>query len=195
MADKKKLLEQRKELKNKKPSFRRHDSHKKHKLKSNWRRPKGLQNKLRLNKRGYGTKVSTGWGSPKAVKGLHPSGLEPVRVNNVNDLKEVDKKEQGVIIASAVGDRKRVQIIEEAKKQDIKILNLDPDKYMEKVEKRLKKQKAEKKEREDRKKKTEKEAEKEAEKQEEKEEKEEELSEEEKKKQEKKEKDKVLTKK
>lgn len=192
-----KKLEQRKEKKSKKPKFKRHDSHKNKKLSGSWRRPRGLQSKLRLGKRGYGRKVSTGWGSPKEVRGLHPSGLEPVNVSNVNDLAGLDKKSQGAVVSSRVGDRKRLAIIKEAKKKDIKILNFDADKYASRVEKRLKAQKEEREELEKKRKAAEKKAKKEEKEKEESEEdsSDEELSQEEKKKQEKKEKDKVLTKK
>jgi large subunit ribosomal protein L32e len=135
------LLEQRKELKNKKPDFSRHDSHKNKKLGSSWRRPKGLQNKLRLNKRGYGKPVSTGYGSPKAVRGLHPSGYEPIRVHNTDDVDDVDPETQGIIIASNVGDRKRATIIEHAQDNDIEILNLDGDAKLQRIEEAMEERK------------------------------------------------------
>ncbi|MFQ6119435.1 MAG: eL32 family ribosomal protein, partial [Methanosarcinales archaeon] len=40
--DKKRLLKVRKKQKKKKPKFKRTDSHKKKKLKDNWRKPRGL---------------------------------------------------------------------------------------------------------------------------------------------------------
>ncbi len=42
---------------------------------------------------------------------------------NVNDLKTVDKENQVARIGSNVGGRKRVQILEEAEKLGVKILN------------------------------------------------------------------------
>ena len=48
MTEQKKLLEKRKESKNKKPIFRRKDIHKKSKIGKAWRKAKGLQNKQRL---------------------------------------------------------------------------------------------------------------------------------------------------
>ena len=47
----KELLELKKKIKKKKPNFTRQETHKKSKLKKKWRRPKGIQSKLRLNKR------------------------------------------------------------------------------------------------------------------------------------------------
>ena len=51
--EKKDLLEFRKKIKAKKPNFIRQDAHKKGEIKKKWRRPKGLQSKMRLHKRGY----------------------------------------------------------------------------------------------------------------------------------------------
>ncbi len=157
--DKEELLKKRKELKNKKPDFTRTDSHKKDRIGNSWRNPRGLQNKMRLNKRGYNKCVRTGWGSPKAVKGLHPTGLEPIRVHNTNDLEDIDEELQGIIIASNVGDRKRVKIIEEAQERDISILNLDGDEYLEKVEQKIEKRQEKRKKREEKRKEREKQAE------------------------------------
>lgn len=117
------LLKTRKKQKSKKPTFKRTDSHKKKKLDENWRRPRGLQSKLRKRIASKGAVVQVGYGSPRAVRGLHPSGLEDVLVRNLNDLQLIDPEYQAARIARTVGVRKRQMIEDIAKDREIKILN------------------------------------------------------------------------
>jgi len=123
----KRLLNTRKQQKSKKPTFKRTDSHKKKKLDDNWRRPRGLQSKLRRRFASKGAVVQVGYGSPKAVRGLHPSGFEEVMVRNQNDLQPIDPSYQAARIARTVGVRKRQMIEEIAKSREIKILNPLPE--------------------------------------------------------------------
>lgn len=113
----------RKQQKSKKPAFRRADGHKKKKLDVNWRRPRGLQGKLRKRIAAKGAVVQIGYGSPRAVKGLHPSGFEDVLVRNPNDLQSINPEDQAARIARTVGVRKRLIIEEIAADRGIKILN------------------------------------------------------------------------
>ncbi len=101
------------------------DSHKKKKLEDKWRRPKGIQNKRRLNKRGYAPVVKSGYQSAKDEKGLI-KGLLPIMINNITDLNALDNKTQGAIMAN-VGAKKLVLLLEEAKKLNIIVLNLKLD--------------------------------------------------------------------
>ena len=123
----KRLLNTRKQQKSKKPAFKRTDSHKKKKLDENWRRPRGLQSKLRRRFASKGAVVQVGYGSPKAVRGLHPSGFEEVMVRNQGDLQPIDPSYQAARIARTVGVRKRQMIEEIAKSREIKILNPLPE--------------------------------------------------------------------
>jgi len=139
------LIIKRKAMKAKKPIFRRQDSHKKSRLGSGWRKPKGLHSKVRLCKKGYCRSVSTGYGSPKNVAGLSREGLVKVNIASVNDLNIIDNKIQGVIINSSVGNKKRLDIIKTAKEKNIMILNLkDPEKYAAKIEDAMKKKRQDK---------------------------------------------------
>lgn len=111
----------------KKPKFWRKDWNKKIKLGSKrksirkWRRPTGLDNKNRLTRKGRAKAVNIGWGNAKKDKGKI-NGLVPIRVENVEQLKNVDKKVNGIIVAS-VGKKKKQEIIQQAEKDGIKILN------------------------------------------------------------------------
>ncbi|MBW3013742.1 50S ribosomal protein L32e [Candidatus Woesearchaeota archaeon] len=146
MADKKALLEQRKKTKAKKPSFIYQDAHKKIALPKKWRRPRGLHSKIRLNKRGYRRKIQIGWKSPVLVRGLHPSGYAPVLISNVSDVALLDKNQHGIILSSTLGAKKKAQVIEEAGKKGITILNIkDPKKYLEDQKKKFEDKKGQKK--------------------------------------------------
>ncbi len=115
------LLTQRKRVG--KPQFNRQDYHKKKRTPTSWREPRGGLSKQRRGVKGKGPKVEAGFRTPEAVRGLHPSGFEEVRVHNVDDLEGVDGDTQAVRIASKVGARKRERIEEEAEDAGIRVLN------------------------------------------------------------------------
>jgi large subunit ribosomal protein L32e len=117
-------LRLRKRVKKKKPNFVRHESWRYTRLKENWRKPRGLDNKMRRKIKGWPPTVSIGYRGPKVARGLHPSGYREVLVCNPTDLKKVDPKTQAIRISHTVGKRKRTRIITEARKKKIIILNL-----------------------------------------------------------------------
>jgi large subunit ribosomal protein L32e len=106
-----------------KPQFFRQDYHKKKRTPTSWRRPRGGLSKQRKGLKSRGPKVAAGFRTPKAVRGLHPSGFEDVLVHNTDDLESVDADTQAVRIASTVGGRKRAKIEEAADEQGIRVLN------------------------------------------------------------------------
>jgi len=118
-----KVLKLRKRVKAKKPNFVRQESWKYVRLKENWRRPHGLDNKVRKRFKGWPARVSAGYRGPKNARALHPSGFEEVLVYNADGLKQIDPGTQAARIAHTVGQRKRVQILTEARKKKIVVLN------------------------------------------------------------------------
>jgi large subunit ribosomal protein L32e len=122
-SESQRLLKVRKKQKAKKPNFVQTDLHKKKRLKNTWRRPKGLHNKKRRHILGKGEMARVGYGSPVAVKGLHPSGFQDVLMSRVQDLDELDPSTQAVRIARTVGQRKRMDIVKKARSLGLKILN------------------------------------------------------------------------
>jgi len=115
------LLRVRARQKAKKPEFNFHDSHKKKRLGTSWRKPRGLHNKLRQQVAAKGKLVRPGFGSPAAVRGFHPSGMPEVLVNNVAELSRAEGC--AVRIASAVGMKKRLEIQAKAAEMGLKVLN------------------------------------------------------------------------
>ncbi len=85
-----------------------------------WRRPRGIDLDKGLN---HGFRPKTGYRNEKKIRGTHPSGYIEVRVENVNQLEQINNKTQAIKIGSTVGKRKRNQIVESANKKGIWILN------------------------------------------------------------------------
>jgi large subunit ribosomal protein L32e len=129
-----KAVELREQVKRNKPKFVRQESWRFKRLKENWRRPRGLDNKMRRKIKGWPPTVNTGYRGPKVARGLHPSGYREVLVFNLKELKGIDPKTQAIRIAHAVGNRKRAKILVEARKKKITILNLKEIKEVAKKE-------------------------------------------------------------
>lgn len=173
--------------------FLRKDTHKKTKVGMKWRKPKGHQNKKRLHVKGHAAIVKPGYGTEK--RHTNTQGQQIIKISSLEELKTINPKTQSALIMR-LGAKKKLLIVEEAKKLKITITNLNVKKYEE-----TRKQKLEKKQQTSKTRK-EKEAEKKAEiekkledkKKKEAETKTDEESAEEKKKKEKEEKDKILTK-
>ncbi|WP_088336245.1 50S ribosomal protein L32e [Methanopyrus sp. KOL6] len=121
--EEKRLLKLREELKRKKPKFRRQEWHRYKRLGEKWRRPKGRHSKMRRKLKNRPKMPNPGYGSPKKVRGLHPSGYEEVLVYNPKDLEKIDPKRQAARIASRVGKRKRQEILDKAEELGIVVLN------------------------------------------------------------------------
>ncbi|MFH1327424.1 MAG: 50S ribosomal protein L32e [Candidatus Bathyarchaeota archaeon] len=119
----KSLLKLREKAKANKPSFIRQESWRYKRVKKRWRRPKGIDSKMRVSKKGWPRSPKTGYMAPKKARGLHPSGRFEVLVHNLRDLKNVDSEKKAVRIAHTVGKRKRLGLLEEAKKIGLIVLN------------------------------------------------------------------------
>lgn len=105
------------------PRFTREESWRYKRVKESWRSPKGKTSRMRRSKDGWPPIVKVGYARDKAHRGLHPSGLREVMIWRPKDLEGLDPKTHVARIAHTVGENKRVQIIDEAKKASIRILN------------------------------------------------------------------------
>ena len=127
------LLAARKKVAQTRPKFIRQESLRYDRLAENWRKPKGKDNKMRKQKSGMPALVKVGYRSPKAARGLHPSGYHDNLIHNTNELARLDPKRDAARIAHTVGKKKRIEIINKAIELGIKVLN--PGNLMSKIEK------------------------------------------------------------
>jgi large subunit ribosomal protein L32e len=122
-AEKNRLLRARKRINQKRPHFKRFESWRLVRIKDQWRKPKGIDNKMRTELQGWPRSVKVGYGGPAAVRGLHSSGYEEVMVWNTNDLEKVLPETQVARIGGTVGGKKRASILAKAEELNIRILN------------------------------------------------------------------------
>ncbi|WP_292370009.1 50S ribosomal protein L32e [Methanoregula sp. UBA64] len=104
-------------------------------LSDSWRKPRGQHNKQREQKKAKGALPKPGYGSPVAVRGMHPSGFFEVMVFSEKDLEKLDIKTQAIRISAGVGGRKRKALQEKAAAAGFKILNTKVIKDLVKKEK------------------------------------------------------------
>ena len=110
--------------KKKQPAFRRQEWYRYKRLaRSSWRKPSGLQSKVRLNRKYRPPMARIGYRKISSVRGLHPSGFEEVMVHKSSDLDGLDPETQAVRIGARVGNRKRLDIHDRANSLGLRILN------------------------------------------------------------------------
>jgi len=124
-AEARRLLAVRENLAAHRPRFVRQASYRYWRIGrwESWRRPRGLQSKQR---RHYGYRsqiVKVGYRSPKAVRGLTPSGFLPVVVRTEDEVGRLDAHRDAAIIARGVGTRRRLVLEEAARRRGIHVLN------------------------------------------------------------------------
>ena len=88
-----------------------------------WRAPRGIHSQLRKHKKEAGNLPKSGYGSPRSVRGMHPSGFEEVIIFNLKDIEKIKPEKQACRIASTVGKKKKLEIMKKASELKIKVLN------------------------------------------------------------------------
>src|SRR3989338_4850469 len=122
MKSTQKLLRTRARMKAHQPLFVVKEYHKSARVKMRWRAQRGIHSGHRQMHRGKPAQPTPGFGVPKAVRGLHSSGLQPVLVHSVSQLDAVDVQTQGIVIGATVGMRKKMHILDAAVKKNLTIL-------------------------------------------------------------------------
>ena len=79
--------------------------------------------KLRKHEKAKGALPKPGYGSPSDVRGLNREGYKEILIRNTKDLERINPKEEITIIAKGVGKKKRLEILELAGKNNIKVGN------------------------------------------------------------------------
>ena len=110
--------------KKKQPAFKRQEWYRYKRLaRSSWRKPSGMQSKVRLNRKYRPPMARIGYRKISSVRGLHPSGFEEIMVHKSSDLDGLDPETQAVRIGAKVGNRKRLDIHDRANSLGLRILN------------------------------------------------------------------------
>ncbi|KAJ1993602.1 60S ribosomal protein L32 [Dimargaris cristalligena] len=105
--------------------FLRHQSDRYKTVKASWRKPKGIDNRVRRRFRGQLPMPSIGYGSNKKTRHVLPCGFKKAIVNNLKDLESlmVCNKTYAAQIAHSVSAKSRAEIIQRAQELDVHVLN------------------------------------------------------------------------
>jgi len=105
--------------------FMRHQSDRFMRVAATWRKPKGIDNRVRRRFKSTLAMPSIGYGSNKKTRFLIPSGHKSFLVSNVRDIELLlmHNKTHAAEIAHNVSSRKRVEIVARAKQLGVKVTN------------------------------------------------------------------------
>jgi len=107
----------------KKPKFLKQGTNYLKRLKKRWRKPRGTDSKLRIKEKSKGKLPNIGYRAPNSTRGLHPSGLREIYIQNIKDLEKIDSKTCTGRLSSTIGKKKKLEIVEISKDRKIKLLN------------------------------------------------------------------------
>jgi large subunit ribosomal protein L32e len=117
------LVEKRTEVARHRPEFVRQESWRYVRIKPMWRKPKGVDSKMRRQDKGWPALVRVGYRGPVASRGLHPSGHFERLVQRPAELEGMVPGRDVARIGSGVGARKRALIISRASELGIRVVN------------------------------------------------------------------------
>jgi large subunit ribosomal protein L32e len=117
------LVSKRAEARENRPKFVRQESWRYVRLHPEWRKPKGVDNKVRRQDKGWPALVRVGYRGPVESRGLHPSGHYEALVHRVADLEGLVPGRDVARIGGTVGAKKRQQILSRAKELGLRVLN------------------------------------------------------------------------
>merc|ERR1711977_538432 len=105
--------------------FTRHQSDRYDKLKRNWRKPKGIDNRVRRKFKGMYLMPNIGYGSAKTTKHMLPIGFRKVLVHNIKELEVLmmQNKKFCAEIAHGVSAKNRKTLVERAQQLCIRVTN------------------------------------------------------------------------
>ncbi|MBI4257884.1 MAG: 50S ribosomal protein L32e [Thaumarchaeota archaeon] len=123
VRDLQQLLALRAQINSRRPRFIRQESWRYRRIRENWRKPRGIDSKMRMMVKGWPRIVKVGYRGPRAVRGLHPSGLREVLVSSIGELDKLNPKTDAARFSSTLGRRKRIDLFTKAKNLGIRVLN------------------------------------------------------------------------
>jgi large subunit ribosomal protein L32e len=117
------LVAKRKEISDRRPAFIRQESWRYVRIHPEWRKPKGIDNKVRRQDKGWPPLVKVGYRGPVESRGLHPSGHFEVLVQRVTDLDRLVPGRDVARIGGTVGAKKREAILQRATELGLRVVN------------------------------------------------------------------------
>jgi len=113
-------------VKKRSKKFARHQSDLFMRIKnSSWRKPKGIDGRVRRRFKGAIPMPSIGYGSDKRTRNVHPHGFKTVVVSNVSELEMLlmHNRTYAATVAHSVSSRVRRQIVERAEQLAVRVTN------------------------------------------------------------------------
>jgi large subunit ribosomal protein L32e len=137
----------RNKLNIKRPNFYKQSTHKKSRLAKKWRKPRGSDSKLAIERKGiYPGRVKAGYRGPVAARGLNKDGKRTVLVHCLGDFNKLKKGELAII--ASVGIKKKIELVKYCIEKGLQIANLkNPSEFLDKVAAKRKELKEEQKKR------------------------------------------------
>ncbi|MHA1338671.1 MAG: 50S ribosomal protein L32e [Promethearchaeota archaeon] len=117
------LIRIKRNLKRRRPSFRRVESWRYKRVKPSWRAAKGIDSKTRQKLKSGVKSPNIGYRCPKKVRYLHPSGYKEVVISNIKDLENLNPKKHAIKLSKKLGMKKKIELVEKIKDLKFKILN------------------------------------------------------------------------
>eukprot|EP00164_Ancoracysta_twista_P000641 GFYU01000852.1.p1 GENE.GFYU01000852.1~~GFYU01000852.1.p1 ORF type:complete len:136 (+),score=44.34 GFYU01000852.1:37-444(+) len=105
--------------------FKRHQVDRRLCVKKSWRKPKGIDSRVRRRFKGQIPMPNVGYGSNSKTRHLRPDGFLKFTVSNVAELELLlmHNKKYAAEIAHNVSTRKRKEIVERAAQLAVKVVN------------------------------------------------------------------------
>merc|ERR1712179_43699 len=105
--------------------FIRHQSDRYIGLRASWRKPKGIDNRVRRKFKGMYLMPNIGYGSAKATRHMLPTGFRKVLVHNMKELEVLmmQNKKFCAEIAHGVSSKNRKALVERAQQLAIRVTN------------------------------------------------------------------------
>ncbi|EPZ34814.1 ribosomal protein L32e [Rozella allomycis CSF55] len=105
--------------------FVRHQSDRYKSVKEAWRKPKGIDNRVRRRFKGQIPMPKIGYGSNKKTRDLMPNGFKRFVIRNVKELEllMMHNREYSAEIAHNVSSKNRIEIVKRANEMSIKLTN------------------------------------------------------------------------